>query len=199
MAECNAELAGEFVQVCGHKPKQGVLGKWYLNYKDIDREATQLANRNTKVLLLVLKAGAKLYKAGGNDKAHKVEHALAVGDFGNGYIHTDRYTITYNGENEMERIQEIVDGARLVSIEEMVDGGIAGELSFKIAGFESGMVITEDNFNSAENNGTVNIALATKEGEEEATGLKLFLLAGGVEATRTWINTNTYVAPVPEP
>ena len=197
MAECNTDLAGEFTRACGFKPKQGVAEKWYGNWADIDREATVLANRNTKITTLVLKAGKKLYKAAGNDKSHKAKHALAVGDYGNGYTHTDEFVPLYIGDNEQERIQELAEGARVFTINKMVDTGVAGETTYKIAGFESGMLITNDDFDSSANSGTSTIICATKEGEEEATRLKIFLLAGGVEATQTWIDTNTYVAPAP--
>lgn len=198
MAEenCESKLLGDFIKKCGYRPKQGLRNKWYFNFDDVDREASQLANRGTKVSLLVLKVGAKLYKAGGNDKTNRINHALAVGDFGNGHIHTDGFTVLYNGEEERERVQELVEGARVGTIVEKVDTGVNGELTFEIAGYEAGMAITEHNYNSAENSGTVTVTVASKEGEEEATGLKLFLLAGGAEATRTFITTNTYVRPV---
>ncbi|MDI9256320.1 hypothetical protein [Flavobacterium sedimenticola] len=193
---CNTKLAGEFTRACGFKPKQGVDEKWYGNWEDIDREATVLANRNTKITTLVLKEDAKLYKAAGNDKSHKAKHALAVGDYGNGYIHTDEYIPMYIGDNEAQRIQELVEGARVFTIEKMVDTGVSGETTFKVAGFESGMLITNDDYDSSANSGTSTIICATKEGEEEATRLKTFLLAGGVAATQAWIDANTYV-PAP--
>lgn len=199
MAEdCNAKLAGEFTKACGIKPKQGVDKKWYGNWEDIDFAATQLANRNTVITTLVLKAEAKVYTASGNDKSHIVKHALAVGDFGNGYIHTDEYVPLYIGINESERIQELVEGARVFTIEKMVDKGINGEIQYRIAGFESGMVITNDDYSSSENSGTSKIICATKEGEEEATRLKIWNPAGGTATIEVWLTTNVYVAPEPE-
>lgn len=196
MPDCNSDLAGEFVQKCGHKPKQGVNRKWYGNVKDIDRVATQLANRGTKVTALVLKEDTFLYKAEGNDKAHKIKHAIVVGDYSTGYIHTDSFAVTYRGENESERIQELVEGAKIFSIEEMVDTGDAGEITYKIAGLESGMKITNDDYDSSANSGVTQLVCATKEGEEEATGLKHFLLTAGLAATTTWIEDNVFV-PAP--
>src|SRR5690606_7238992 len=119
-----------FAKKCGHKPKQGVVKKWYANREDIDREATQLDNQGTKISAFVLKAEAKLFPAYGN-KVSRANHALAVRDFDNAYIHTDGYTVLYRGETERERIQELVDGGRVVTINQKVDGGIAGELSYE--------------------------------------------------------------------
>lgn len=192
---CENRLAGEFVKKCGYRPKQGIRRKWYFNWEDVDRVATQTTNRGTKVTLLVLKTGKFFYLAGGNDKSHKGAHALSVLDFGNGFIHTDMYALLYRGENERQRLQELVEGARVCSIIEKVDGGVNGELTYEILGLESGMLITEDKWSTAENSGSVAITVATKAGEEENTGAKLFLLATGVDATATYITTNTYVAP----
>lgn len=196
MADCDGKLAGEFVKKCGYRPKQGIAKKWYFNWEDVDRVATQLANKGTKITLLVMKAGAKFFDAQGNNKTSKGKHALSVLDFGNGYIHTDNFTILYHGENERERVQELVEGGRVGTIVKKVDTGVNGELSFEVFGFESGMTIIEDNYDSNANSGTVAIAVATEKGEEEATGKKLFLLAGGVEDTEDYIIANTYVAPV---
>lgn len=197
MAEdCDAKLAGGFVRQCGHRPKQGIKRKWYFNHDDVDKAGTQTVGRGTKVTALVLKAGAKLYEAGGNDKSHRANHGLSVLDTGNGYIHTDGFTVLYRGENERIRIQELVDGGRVGTIIMNVDSGVNGELSFDILGLESGMLITEDIWNSSENGGTTTLTVATKEGEEEATGKKLFLMADGAEDTLEWITTNTYVPPV---
>lgn len=190
---CDGKLAGQFTKVCGHRPKQGVSRKWYINWDDIDRTATQIANKGTKVTALVLKTGKKIYRAEGNKKTSSVESALAVKDFGNGYIHTDRFTILYKGEDQRLRVQDLVEGARVVTLIERVDKGVNGELSFEIAGLESGMEITEDNFNSAADSGVTKIAVATREGEEEATALKLFALTGGVTAIEAWIATSEYV------
>ena len=197
--DCSTKMAGDFARKCGHKPKQGVSEKWYGNHDDIDFEATQMANRNTKITTLVLKEGGKLYKARGTKKTSSAEHALVVGDFTNGYTHIDRFTILYKGENERERVQELVEGARVFTIIKKVDTGVSGELSYEVAGFESGMAITEDNFNSNENSGVTQIACSTTEGEEEATGLKLFLLEEGTAATAAWITANEFVSEEPEP
>jgi hypothetical protein len=196
---CDSKLAGEFSLKCGYKSKQGLKKKWYFNWDDIDRVATQLENKGTKITTLVLKLNTFLYSAKGTSKTLKAKHALSVLDFGNGYIHTDTLTIQYHGENERIRIQELVEGGRIGSIVEKVDGGLNGELSYEVFGFESGMTIIEDNYDSAANSGTVTISVATEKGEEESTGKKLFLMFGGSNATKDWIEANQFVADPIDP
>ena len=196
---CDSKLAGQFTQKCGYKSKQGLRKKWYFNWDDIDRVATQLTNKGTKITTLVLKPKAYLFPAEGTSKTLKAKHALSVLDFGNGYIHTDSLTIQYHGENERMRIQELVQGGRIGSIVEKVDGGLNGELSYEVFGFESGMTIIEDNYDSAANSGTVSISVATEKGEEESTGKKLFLMSKGSEFTKRWIEDNSYDGRILDP
>ncbi|MFC5046298.1 hypothetical protein ACFSTE_13320 [Aquimarina hainanensis] len=198
MGNCDARLSGKFARICGHKPKQGLVRKWYINWEDIDREATQTTNRGTKVELLVLKADAKIYPAEGNNKTSKANHAYNKADFGGGYIHTDNFTVMYRGERERERIQELVDGAKVVTIIEKVDGGLNGELAFELVGMESGMTVTEDTWSSSENSGTTLLTVATEEGEEELTGVKLFLQNTYTE-TLDFIKANEYGDPPAPP
>ncbi|MEE4246325.1 MAG: hypothetical protein V2I33_13030 [Kangiellaceae bacterium] len=195
---CDTKLSKGFVRKCGLRPKQGVSDKWYFNWDDVDREASQLSADKTKITALVLKAGAKIYEAQAVKTSKKVRHALAINDFGKGYIHTDEFIVGYRGDNENNAIQELVDGARIGTINKMIDTGENGETSYRVAGFESGMEITNDDFDSAANNGTSTIICATQEGEEEATGLKIFLMPAASEPsdlaeTDAWITANVYV------
>ncbi len=198
MEDCEELLSGEFSRKCGHKPKQGVSKKWFINWEDIDREATTTINKATKITALVLKENAKLYPAKGGSKSKKVRHALAVNDFGKGYIHTDELIVEYRGENESERIQELVLGARVISINKMVDTGVNGETTYRVAGLESGMEIINDDFDSNANSGTTTLIVATNEGEEEATGLKSLLITANtmpsdLAETEKFIEDNEYV------
>ncbi|WP_228853245.1 hypothetical protein [Aegicerativicinus sediminis] len=200
MPTCDDKLAGLFARNCNHKPKQGVSKKWYFNWDDVDREATTMVNKNTKVTALVLKAGAFIYPAEGNDKSSRARHGLVVGDYGNGYTHTDEFSVLYRGDDESTRIQELVGGARVGTIVKTIDTGEAGELSYHILGLESGMVIINDDWNTNENGGVSNVIVATKENEEEGTGKKIFLMPASVEPTdlaetEAWITANEYVAP----
>ncbi|GLB53054.1 hypothetical protein NBRC110019_20940 [Neptunitalea chrysea] len=198
MAVCDAKLSGKFVRQCGHKPKQGIVKKWYFNWEDIDRVATTTSNSGTKVEALVLKTGTYLYPAEGNNKTSSANHALSVLDFGNGYVHTDSFTVMYRGDEESERIQELVNGGRVCTLIQTVDSGVSGELSYHVLGLESGMLVTEDTWNASENSGTTTLTVATQEGEEESTGKKIFMMTAAtqstdLEETEAWITANEVV------
>lgn len=196
---CETKLTAAFVRKCGHTSKQGVAKKWYFNWDEVDREATQTTNRGTKVTALVFKPGGKLYPAEGPSKNKKLRHALEIGDFANGYTHTDEFILTYRGEDEAERIQELVDGARVGTLNKMIDTGVNGEISYKIAGLEAGMEIINDDFDSDANSGATTLIVASKEGELEGTALKIFLMDASIDpeksalqVTEEWISENEY-------
>jgi len=193
MADCVTNIANNFAKKCGVKPRAGIRKKYYINYEDIDHAATQLANGNNVITDLVLKTDAKIYEAEGNDKSHRANHSLNVGDFGNGYVHTDEFTPLYNGPEVREELQKISDGNRVVTLIQKVDGGEAGELAFEVLGYESGMVASADDWNSAENSGTRNYVVATKEGEEEATGAKLFYNETTPTTAQDFVDANLFV------
>lgn len=192
MDECKNVLGGNFNRICGYKPKQGIKRKWYGNIDDIDKEATVLSARGTVITSLVLKADANLYPVLGNDKTHGLQSSGVVGDYGNGFTHTDIVNILYRGENERERVQEIVDGARIFSIVEKVDGGQNGELAFEVAGFESGMLFSAFENDFIANSGVATLTVATKEGEEEGTDVKLFQDMD-YATTKAFLETNTFM------
>jgi len=139
-----------------------------------------------------------LYPVLGNDKTNGLKSAGVVGDYGNGFAHTDVVNILYRGENERERVQEIVDGARIFSIVEKVDGGENGELAFEIAGFESGMLFNAYDNDFIANSGVATLTVATKEGEEEGTDAKLFQDTD-YATTLAFLEANTLNADVVAP
>ncbi|WP_379964014.1 hypothetical protein [Epilithonimonas sp. UC225_85] len=199
MATCNDKLAKGFLKKCGYKPKAGHSGKYYINFDDIDRAATQLANKNTKVTAIVLKTSAKIYPAEGA-KLSKQLHTFVESDFGDGYTHTDEFIVLYRGDIEKENVQSLAEGTRVVTISKKLDGGLNGEITYEVAGLESGMKLKADTYDSSANSGTATIQVATDEGAE-ATGLKTFLMndeddEASLSATETWITTNLWT-PTP--
>lgn len=198
MEDCIIGLGGNFAKICGYKPKSGIKRKWYGNVSDIDKEATILANRGNKISTLILVAGAKLYEAKGNDKSNILKASAVVGDYGNGFLHTDVLNVLYRGVNERERIQEITDGARLFSVIEKVDGGQNGELAFELAGFESGMLLNAFDYDSSANSGVATLTVATKEGEEEGTPPKVFQVTD-YATTLAFLESNTLDADTTAP
>ncbi|MDA8956154.1 hypothetical protein N9H19_00855 [Flavobacteriales bacterium] len=172
---CIPKIIRGFVQNCDHTPKSGTLKGWIFNYDDIDRGATQIVNKATKITDLVLQADKNFYVLGAENKSVIASHESAKGENGTRYTHTALIKVPYRGENERQTIQELALGSRVGVIIQKLDGGVSGELSFEVYGFESGMLLDQDNFNTSENDGVTLIGVKSYEGEEEGTANKLLL------------------------
>lgn len=192
MATCDSRLAVGFLRNC-ERPisKAGIKRKWYGNFEDIDRAATQLATDGMVISKLVLKPEKKLYPVEGGKKLSSASYALSITDYGNGYIHTDKYTLTQQNATHLSGIRQLISGARVFSIIEKLDRGVNAETAFWVYGFESGMQLTEHTGSTVENGGSDLLTVATQEGEEEFTPPKIFL-DKSFDDTLKWITDNAY-------
>ncbi|MFV0377765.1 MAG: hypothetical protein ACK5JD_10755 [Mangrovibacterium sp.] len=197
---CENKLSKNFIRNCNYKPKAGLAGTVYcINTKEIDKALTQLSPSGMTVSALILAAGAKLYAAEGAGKYPQGTTSMAQGDNGPNWTHGATIRLLYYGDAEREQLKKMVDGGRITLIVEKKDIGLAGELTYDILGFESGMEVSTVEWSSAENEGVVTITLASVEGEGESTDRKIFLETGvdpqtDLEATKAFIETNLYVA-----
>ena len=192
---CDTLIAKDFIDECGRIPKAGIENAYLINLDDIDKSASTLAVSNTQITALVLDAGAKIYQFTSRRDAGQASHQLAQLEFATGYLHTVQGRILLRGAEERETIQDLVDGGRVAVIVEKVDTGLAGELKYEIYGYESGLKILNDDYNSNETSGVSTIILQTMEGEEESTAPKLWdegTYVGGEEA---FITDNLYARP----
>lgn len=190
---CENKLAQGFLQLCGYKPKAGIDNKYFINFDDVDKEATQLSADRTKITTLVLKENAKIYPAEG-DKQSKGSHEFKEDVYGNGYTHTDEYIIKYRGDVAKQNVQKLVDGGKVLTIYKKTDTGLNGEITYEVAGFDSGMKLKKDSLALTENAGTQSISVATEEGAE-GTGLKTLFMTS-LAATESFIQTHLWT-PTP--
>ena len=183
-SNCYPDLGGNFVVNCNHIPKAGILRKWIGIHDDIDQQATTIAENDTSgnvefgVNQLVLKANAAIYRVEGNDKVHKLKDEAAENDFVDGHIHTDTITFVDKSQAEFMRVNRM-KGRRFFSIVETVDSGGDGLTKFLIGGLESGMKMSANDFDTAENSATRTVELKTQENAlESKTVIPLFLTDG---------------------
>lgn len=163
-----SRLSGGFVKKCNYSPKAGVLKKWFINYDDIDRINTKLTNKLTCIEELILKPEAVMYEVYATKKA-SCNHQIITSDAGNYYKHSDTLVILHRDASSRERIQELVNGGRICVLIERLDQ----ENKMEFLGYHSGMIITSDDYNTHDNKATSTITIASPEGEEEPTAIKL--------------------------
>ena len=193
---CYPDMGGNFVVNCNHIPKAGVLRKWIGIHEDIDRAATTFLDEensgvaNYGVNQLTLKQSANIYRVEGNDKVHKLKDEAAENDFVDGHIHTDTITFIDKSQAEFMRINRL-KGRRFFSIVETVDEGGDGRTKFLIGGFDSGMKMTANDFDTAENSGTRTVELKTQENALESKTVVPLLLNDETSTEPTPVTTLT--------
>ena len=193
MATCDSLLATSFLRNCEHPYSQaGIKNKWYVNLDDIDKSRTVFDPTKGKILItsLALKDEAVLYKVEGVKSTTSASYSLSVMDYGNGYIHTDKYTLQDRGVDHLLGLAQLARGARIVSIVERVDAGENQQAAFWVYGYGSGMQLSEHTGGTLDNGGNDLITLSTMEGEEEYTPPKLLVIED-YEKTLNWLNEHT--------
>lgn len=176
MSVCNGKISRNFVRECSYAPKSGLGNIGYLiNTEDIDKSATQLSAGKMKITELVLKEGSKLYSIEAVNKFPQATSEVVKGDYVNGWKHGFNVPILYYGEDEREELQNMLNSGRITVITKHKDSGKAGELTYQVLGYESGLAVQAIKWSSAENSGVVQLELATEEGEEESTDRKILL------------------------
>jgi len=194
MSDCLGKISKSFLRDCNYRPKANLKTTCYLiNTEDIDKATTQLSSNKMSITDFVLNAGKVVYPAEGAGKYPQANTEIVKGDNGNGWKHGHTLRIIYYGEDEREQLQEMLDDGRITTVIEKNDGGLAGELTFEVLGFESGMAVQSVTWNSNENDGVVEIVLGTEEDELEGTDRKVFMDTD-LATTRTWLTTNAYDA-----
>lgn len=188
-----AEIAANFIQQCGHSPKQGLQEAYFFHLKNVDDSATVTANRNTKVTTLTLKADKKIYSALGREIS-KANFSMVEKDFGvDAFLHGYELSIKYNGEDERERVQELIEAKGGIGVlVKKNDKGLTGELYYELLGLESGMKVKNFSWDSSANSGVATLVLGTKEGQEEATPPKIYQDTD-LATTEAWVTTNLFV------
>ncbi len=190
MAGCNEKLSKSFVRSCSYKPKAGLDSTVFVvNTEDIDKSATQTSNGGAKITNLVLKEDAKVYKFEGAGKFPQGKVALKKGDNGNGWTHSLSVRVLYYGVEEREELNKLIRDGRITAIVKKKDGGVNGELTYSVLGYESGMAIQSSEWSSADNDGVKPVDFATEEGEEEALDDRV-LVHTDLSGTENFLTSN---------
>jgi len=184
MATCDILLTSGFINEC-EAPTSKILGKWYINFSDIDKTKTQVDLTKNSISKMILVSGAKIFKLEANPSKttlSNVNTAFVSGDYYNGFTHSDTYTIL-NPTAAQLVIYNQLSRALVVSIVEIQNKG------FFVFGFNSGMSMNESAWATSENNGVLPFTMSTDEGAEPNVGYSF--VDTDYKTTAAWIKTNT--------
>lgn len=172
---CNRKVTADLLFDCLDKPKKGIDGGQgvLINFDDIDRSASTVAG--AKVTDIVLKAGktgiaVQWYK----DLASANSSFAPSTEDVDGFLHNFLTRLANSSADNAERANELA-GGRFVMVYETRYKGLLNAEAFKVAGWESGMKLSEMTNNTLENSGSTLFTLATPEGDTESYPYNVFL------------------------
>ena len=140
------------------------------------KTATTTQAQGTTVRSLILKDSKNLYRLEGIEENFQATHAFVQNTYNKAVTHTFIYRLPYNGEKQIEQLQNLLTGAKTVAITKHLDRGEYGDTEFRVWGYEAGLTLSDTDFDSNANSGTIGFTLSSKEGQEESSVAKLLII-----------------------
>ena len=172
---CAKKVSENLLYDCEDAPKKGIDGgkAVLINMEDIYRSRSEVVGET--ILDLVLKPGTIGYEvewykdlASGNSAFTPSTEDI------DGFLHNFLARLSTSSAESAERANELKNG-RFVMVYETKYKGIDQEDAFKVAGWESGLLLSEMVTNTAENSGAPLFTLTTEEGDVEKYPYSVFL------------------------
>jgi hypothetical protein len=171
MGLCDGLLTDDILFDCENASIGGIeVNVLLFNHSDIDRTTTTFdATLKTKITNFALKAGKTGFLLQGVKQVNALKFELVKKEMG-----PDKYKHTFAGlllnlstENK-QRLLELSQGGLFAVGVELKWKGASNVEAFQLAGYESGLELMVTTWSSGENDGTVSIELASKDGYEES-------------------------------
>lgn len=159
---------------CNHRPAKGTTQLDLVNFADIDKTTSVLANEDMLISTLALNTGKKFYKVDSLETGINPSHALSIDEIGPGYTHKQKIRVLDVNIAQLEQIQKLTR-ARVVAVAKTTDGGSTELTNYKVAGWQFGLKMTVNTLDY-DTDGSILLEFTTEDGTLEPTGLKNFLM-----------------------
>ena len=172
---CTKKVTANILYACTDAPRKGVDGGKgvLINYDDIDFAASTVSG--SKITDLVLKSGTagfevQWYKDLASANSSFAPNAEDV----DGFLHNFLTRLSNSSAANADRANELKNG-RFVMVYMTRYKGANNLEAFKVAGWDSGLRLSEMVNNTLENSGATLFTLATEEGDVERYPYNVFL------------------------
>lgn len=175
---CTTGLSADMLRDCNENNVGGIeVNVVLINKNDIDYDASTFSAVNKMIMTnLKLKAGKTGYLLKGIKQINAVRDEIVIKDTSdNKFLHTFTGQVPNHSAESKARILELA-GGNFVAVVEGKFKGIANKDAFQVAGFHSGLEISESVYASNENDGSRTFTLASLENYEEPKPLYTLLM-----------------------
>lgn len=172
---CAKKVTDDLLFDCADAPKKGVDGgrAVLINFDDIDKAGSTVAGATISDLVLAAAASGfavQWYK----DLASANSAFTPSTEDVDGFTHNFLTRLANSSAANAERANELKQG-RFIMVYETRYKGTANAEAFKVAGWDSGLKLSEMVFDTLTNSGALTYTLATEEGDVEQYPFNIFL------------------------
>lgn len=167
---CELKLSADIQKDCDNKPIGGIETNVVLiNIDDIDRSASTFDVSNDLLITnLATASGTSGYTIEGVKQAMGASFEMVKKEETfDGYRHVFSGVILNPSVANKKSLSSIGDGGRYVAVIEKKWKGVDQADAFEVLGWDSGLVISEMNWNTKEADGIIRFVLSSEEGYEE--------------------------------
>lgn len=167
---CELKLSADIQKDCDNKPIGGIETNVVLiNIDDIDRSASTFDVSNDLLITnLATASGTSGYTIEGVKQAMGASFEMVKKEETfDGYRHVFSGVILNPSVANKKSLASIGDGGRYVAVIEKKWKGVSQADAFEVLGWDSGLVISEMNWNTKEADGIIRFVLSSEEGYEE--------------------------------
>lgn len=168
---CEKEISGSFELDCTKIPTKGIVQSvTIMNTADIDKSATIFADDVTIEALNLKSGGKRAYLMEGVKNLLNAQATFVPSDDTfDGWNHALVSYISDLSPDNLEQIKALTNGAEITAIVETKNIGVdnTGSSTYKVLGYDVGMVLTEGVYDANENGG-LPFTLSNKDGYENS-------------------------------
>ncbi len=167
--DCSKLAAGLVAAICNKSATAGTTGKALLiNFNDIDRTLSEVVDN--VIVKLVLKAGKKAYAFETFEKALNPTGTFAKGTYRNTWTQSVPLRVFTKNELSKKFVNSLSAGARIVSLVENKEIGLAGDVKWEAHGWENGLELNEGTYAGEMTDGVVyDLTMGSSDTAQEAT------------------------------
>lgn len=176
MAVCNSAVIGaHFDFLCDYTPTGGIAAAWIGNFNDLDKINSVLNADRTQITTLALKSDKKVYRLSGQEESYQATATFVARDFDNATLQNLIYVPPTNSPEQLSGLKKLIQGAKAFVIYQSLDVGLDGSLEYRVIGYDSGLVITDQSYDTNASAGRVGFTLSNKANQEAKDPFHLYV------------------------
>lgn len=167
---CEDKLAADIQKDCDNTPVGGIeVNAVIINFDDIDKASSTIDTDDMTITNLATASGTSGFFIEGIKQVNGASSELVIKETSfDKFKHTFTGVVLNPSAANKKSMSNMTKGGRYVIVLEKKWKGTGQVDAFEVLGFESGLYVSEMNWNSNEDDGVIKFTLSSADGYEEA-------------------------------